>query len=247
MGITSKFFSDYLEGTRVLFENLEKLPDFKTRILDVGYDDPRLVEGRDLRTKVEESFRLYLKAAEERNSQGKIVAQKLAEVMNEYMGYVNRLRWELVAEPEMLDLLGLLGRRDRAKSLVLEQVGRFYDVAENNAQVLPRIQRLGVTVEKIQAANAGIDGYKAELAEYERLKGVCQELVERRDAEFKPLRIWVTAFVASSRVAFAENKQALEQLGIFIRNRVKSPAKKQQPEEEQQQEQQQVETPAEGT
>jgi hypothetical protein len=244
MGITSKFFSDFLEGTRVLFENLEKLPDFKTRILEFGYDDARLAEGRELRTKVEETFRLSLIAAEERNSQAKIVAQKLAVVMDEYMGYVTRLRAELAAEPELLALLGLYGRRDRAKSLVLEQVSRFFDVAANNADVFTKLQRFGVTVEKIQAANADIDAYKVELAEYERLKGVCQDLVEQRNAAFKPLRMWVTAFIASCKVAFADNKQALEQLGIFIRNRVRSASKPQEPEEEQQQ---QAEAPAEAT
>ena len=85
----------------------------------------------------------------------------------------------------------------------------------------------------------GQKGQKGQRSDYERLRGECQELVEKRHQAYVKLRDWRTPFITTCKVAYAGNLQSLERVGIFIRNRPKSRPK----EEDNAQDTQDTETP----
>jgi hypothetical protein len=222
MGYSRKSFSDYLLKTRVVFDNLEKLPELKTVLLEFGYDDARIQVGAALRTTAETLFQEHLEKRQLWQSMTATLNEKLDEAYKVFTAYVQWLRKELTGDPQSIAVLGLKGPRERRGGRFVDQSTNFYSTAINDPVLLAKLQTFGLTLEKLQAGLDLVNAYSTVYSEYKEVKGDCQRLVVDRDNAFKVLRLWMAAFVAAGRVAFKDNPQTLERLGIFVRNQPKS-------------------------
>jgi hypothetical protein len=222
---SSKTYSDYLERTRVLFANIEKHPEIKTKIAEAGYSDARLAEGSGLRKQFEDLYRLHLEKYQDRLAAYERVRDTRITARIAYGDLVNRLRVEFRTDPETRAELGLNGKRLQTKTGFIEQSTHFYNAASTHVDIQAKIQALGLTPESIQAAADTLTAYQTELEGYESLKGECQQLIVDRDQAFKTFRNWITAFTTTCRSLFRDNPQTLEKLNIFVRNsKPKKPA-----------------------
>jgi hypothetical protein len=219
MRSASKKYADYLSATRVLFANVEKYPEVKTRIAEFSYDDARLTEGKGLRTQFEDLYRLHLETYQARLAAYQRVREARTAARITYGDMVKRLRSHFRYDPEARADLGLNGDRLETRSGFLEQATHFYNAASTHADIQAKILPLGLTPEKIGEAAATLAAYQSEWEEHERLKGECQQIVVDRDLAFKVFRHWVTTFVTTCLSAFRDNPQTLEKLGVFVRNR----------------------------
>jgi hypothetical protein len=225
MSFSSTYYTRYLHNTQVTFDNLQKSPAIKERIAEYGYDDNRITEGMDLYNDVLTLFRQHLEKRQERMAMGKQLRALFRQIFAEYMGHVKRLRIELKHQPEASAELALAGKRERRWAAFIEQALNFYRSAINDAGTAGIIQGLGFTAEKMQQGLDRIETYQNQRSDYEKLKGECQRLVAERDLLFLRLRQWMAAFTATCRLAFVDNLQTLEEIGIMVRNQPRSRTK----------------------
>jgi hypothetical protein len=218
MIFSNKELEEYLLGTRVTFENVSTHTSFKAKILEFGYDENRIQEGIDKRTEAQRLFRLHIETRQKKLGLKKQLDAAFKAVYGEYSGHIYRLRKELILDQEATKLLVLDGERDRSRSGFIEMSTHFYTTALKDADVFNRIQGFGFTPEKLQSGLDGVEAFAVLNSQYERLKGECQRLLVERDEAFKDLKRWMAAFIATCRVAYKDNLQTLEEVGIFVLN-----------------------------
>ena len=228
MGYSNTYLSNYLEDTRVTFDNLPDLPEFRAVIAQHGYDDARIQQGAGFHSQSGSAHYLFLEKRQLAKAKGKEMVTLFRAMHSVYMKHVKRLKKEFAFDQDMLYQLGLVGPRDLKRAAAVVQVTNFYETAINDAGVFGKLQPLGYTAEGLDTDFKKVKEYQTARAEYEKLSGECQELVEKRDKAFKMLRAWMAAFIATCKFAFADNLQALEKAGIFILNRPRS-RKKEEP------------------
>jgi hypothetical protein len=218
MGYSNKRYSDYLTKTRVVFDNIENLPDLKAQLLEFGYDDARIQVGADLRTNAEMFFQQHLEKRQLWRSMTATVREKLGEAYTVFASYTGWLRKELADDTQAIEVLGLTGPRERNGGRFVDQSTNFYTTAISDTVLQAKLLPFGLTLEKLQAGLGLVNAYNTVYSEYMEVKGDCQRLVVERDKAFKALKSWMAAFIAAGKIAFADNPQTLEMLGIFVRN-----------------------------
>ncbi|MCP5048915.1 MAG: hypothetical protein GY940_17220 [bacterium] len=221
MSYIKQYYPEYLEYTRVLFENLEKFPNFKTQMLAQGIDDGRIQVGIGARTGAWTSHDNYMSALNERDSQLKTVEELFDKAFGSYAGLVDRLRKEFYDDPQILAELELKGGRARTIAGFIDQSSRFYGACLTKDTIVAKLGAINITPEMIQSGKDDLEAYKTARSDFDEVKGRCQSLYATREKAFKPLRAWVALFKAAAKIAFADNLQELERLKIFVRNQPK--------------------------
>ena len=219
MTYSSQFFSNYLEETRITFDNLQHFPDITSAISGFGYPEARLNLGRDFHTTFDSLSHQYLDRRQSARTKGKEMVKKFVEITARYRSHVNRLKKEFILDHEVSTQLGLTLPMDRRRAGFIVQVTSFYNKALTNPNIFEKLQLLGYTQESIEQDRRCVVEYQALRSEREKVWGECQELVEKRDKAYRDLKIWIDAFIATCKFVFAENPQMLEKIGIFILNR----------------------------
>lgn len=227
MGFSNKFYANYIQTTQGMFDKMPKFPDFLATMTGFSYEDTRIQNGKDFCTGLSELHHSYLDKRQETLSKGAEVKKKFKEVYTEYINHVMRLREELRNDPETREELSLDGTRDRSRTGFIDQSTSFY-VKTKKPEIFSKIEGFGFTMEMMENGSKGVEDYRKLRSEYERLKGECQDLVEKRHQAYVKLRDWRTAFITTCKVAYAGNLQSLERVGIFIRNRPKPRPKEEQ-------------------
>lgn len=218
MRFSNKYFSSYLQFLEGIFEKIKKFPDFLAVIADYGYDDARIQEGRGFYTDFSNYHRAYLQMRQTTLSKAKALSRMFKRVFTEYCNYVKRLRMELKSDLETGTALGVKGNRERRYSSFIDQSTNFYDMALKE-ETLPKIQTFGLTTAKLQSGLKHVEEFSKSRFDYESMRGECQELVEKRYKAYVKSRDWISAFITSCKVAYADDMQTLEKLGIFVLNR----------------------------
>ena len=98
------------------------------------------------------------------------------------------------------------------------QAKRFYANALGNADTLAGLARFGITQEQLEAAQASLDEVEVASAAKQREMGEAQKATQTRDAAVDALEDWMSDFIAIARIAFEEDAQQLEKLGIVVRS-----------------------------
>lgn len=229
MRFSNKFYSNYLQITWGIFEKIKNFLDFLAVMVDYGYDDARIQQGRDLYTGLHNYHQLYLEKRQATLSKMRAFNKMFRQVFKEYANFVKRLRTELRNDLETRTVLGVKGNRERTISGFIDQATNFYNMAMKS-ETFSKIQRFGFTLELLQIGLRHI----GELHDFhiicESMSGECQELVEKRYQAYVKLRDWMTAFITASKVAYEGNLQTLEKLGMFILNRPRPKVEDEHPE-----------------
>jgi hypothetical protein len=218
MKIIGKLDSNYLHQTRVTFTNIEKNPEIAASLVEQGYDTTKIQEGLALHSEAENAFRLLVSKKQLRLAKGSEMWQSYKELVDEYMGIVKRLKVELFSDPVARAELGVDAPRTRTVGGFIEESNHFFTTAINNAVIAAKILPLGYTPEKMQAGLTRLQAYQALRSEFEKIVGELQKLVVEKDLAFKRLRRWMAALKAACEVAFADNLQTLEEIGLFVLN-----------------------------
>lgn len=231
MGFSNKFYLNYLHRAGEIFESTGKFPEFLAIIAEYGYDAARIEHGEELFNEFAKYHYAYLEKRQDALSKLQTLKAFYKNIFKEYMDYVKRLRVELINDQETGTALGLKGERDRAKGTFLDQSTNFYYMAMK-PEIFGKIKGFGLTMEKLQNSENHVREYLDYRIAYESMDGECQELVEKRGKAYTKSREWLTAFITSCKVAYADNLQALEKIGIFILNRPRQHPVKETPETE---------------
>lgn len=226
MRFSNRFYSNYLQITWGIFEKIKNFSDFLAVIVNYGYDNARIEQGKELYNEFHNYHHLYLEKRQAALSKVKALEAQFKTVFTEYANLVKRLRTELKNDLETKTILGAKGERERSKTGFIDQAINFYNMAMK-PETFSKIQGFGITQEILKAGLQHVREFYDFRIVYESMRGECQELVEKRDQSYLKFRDWMTAFITTCKVAYAGNLQTLEKFGMFMRNRPKP-----QPEEE---------------
>lgn len=214
--------ANYLKKTRVTFKNIDKDPAIAAELEKVSYDATRLGFGKDLHTEAKDKFRELVEKRQTRLALTERLKERFKLVYTEYVNHVQRLRSELISAPDMLEELDLLGKRKSSIAGFIEQAAHLYKKTIHNTEIAAQVLPFGFTAELLTASEALFLQYQEDRDTYEKSVGELQKLKVEKDLAFKALRIWMNGLRTAARVVFAHNLQTLEEIGFFVRNKLKS-------------------------
>jgi hypothetical protein len=117
------------------------------------------------------------------------------------------------SETELWKQLGLNGKRETSLTGWLTQVNRFYQNIDRVSEVMARYN---VLPEELQQVEAKVQAIAAMRVEQNRTRSQSQQLREQRDASLLKLEKWVRNFLKIAQIAFEDNPQQLEALGLAV-------------------------------
>ncbi|MCP5053017.1 MAG: hypothetical protein GY940_37970 [bacterium] len=218
MSITSQVISSYLDSSQIVFDNIDKVPNFKETMLVVGFNDERYKDGTDSLAETQILYLNYLKKQDERKKQRVIVGDTFNDAVRELSNYRQTLRRQFYNDTQLKAELGLKGIMFRRGPRFVDQATNFYDVCKTSAYVKAKLEGIQITTEMIEESIKGIDELQEARSDFEQVKGECQSVRELRDKAFRKLKAWMGAFKKNAEYVYVDNLQELERLNIFERN-----------------------------
>jgi hypothetical protein len=213
--------SNFLYRTRVTLDNIQKSPEIAAALAEKGFTAERIQEGLTLHGAAEQVFRTLVDKKRSWLAAGAGLTGKYQDVYAEYAGYIKRLRVEFREDPETMAALELEGKRLRYIPGFIEQATHFYGKLLNDTAISAKLLVLGLSPELLQASFDRFVEYQSMRSDYEKLYGESQKLVVEKNKAFRRLRNWLRALTEAAKVAFADNLQTLEEIGLFVRNNPK--------------------------
>jgi hypothetical protein len=212
----SRSLAAKMNEARVIVTNVTTIESIKTQLLGYGYDETALGEGPLLY----EDGKLTIKERDDLfGDQLKITAaldDKALEFHILYMEHYTLAKVALKNDLELQKKLGIHEPRERRFAESIKQARKFYDGAITDPEILALLAKLGLTAEKLQSGLTLLAEVEDLDAQQEDLKGKVKLATEKRDASLEKLFDWVTDLIRICRVAFRDEPQTLERLGIKV-------------------------------
>ena len=191
-----------------------------------GYNESKLNEGKVI---LAEARNMYeQQKTDYANKYG--VSDELKKVTDEaYKAYMKTVKVARVAyEDDVNSQKRLVLDESRKKTFSgwVDQAERMYKNILTNTETKKgvsnidneSISKYGYNIEKITAEYDLIKKAKELNMKYTLNNGNSQDVTQKKDDAIKIIDKWMSSFIKIARVAFEENKQMLEQLGIVVKN-----------------------------
>ena len=183
-----------------------------------GYDEVKINKGLQICNEAENLVQINAKEYGEQYQamddfqESKLIADR---------AYINSLKIARIAfsdNTEAMKSLYLLGSRKRTFSGWLTQTKTFYANLISNDDYIAAMQNFGYSTEKLQAEQALVSLAETKNFSYNKEKGEAQQSTENRDEKIDELIDWFRSFLEIARIAFEDNPQLLEKLGIVVKS-----------------------------
>ncbi len=213
---TTSLLSEFLTESRILVENARHLPDMSAVLKDFGYTAERLDQGLALLAETEALIQKQIREYGESYAATQALTDAWAAADAVYIKTLKVARIAFGDEPGSGAALKLSGLRKQTVTGWLDQASTFY--ANLNAGFGDRLARFGYTPAKLAAEAALVEGVRQTLQAQAKESGEAQQATVVRDAKVAEFDTWVSELRAIARVAFADEPQKLEKLGIVVLN-----------------------------
>lgn len=212
--------SKFLLSAQTMIENALADEEIKQTLAAYGYTAEILTVGK----------KLYEKVAVLQNTRKREYGEQVAATaeLNEsrkqakllYMKTLKIARVALKEKVKADKAVMLYGARKRSFSSWFEQAQAFYANLICDDEFMSILSAYGYSPEKLEQEFAFINKVFAKHLIQKKETGEAQEATVIRDNALDDLIAWISDFKAVARVAFAENPQQLEKLGIVIKREV---------------------------
>ncbi len=215
---SGKIISELLSKALRIINGLIGNQSYKDRMLNQGYTDTAYQEMQDATTTAYDLSQQHLTARQLKRSKCKTTKNKLKACKANYGYYNQRIRDRYRGDDELLHKLAIPGSTESSYTGFSDQAQMFYTTALTDEDARTKLEAIGITSQAIQEGLDLLNAFRTAWEESETAKGHCQRLVEARDQAIKELRKLLNALIVSCRHEFKDTPQALEVLGIFVRN-----------------------------
>lgn len=207
-----------LENYRVALENVKTQKQIADAMLEIGYDEKVISEGRTL---LQETFKNYqnnkTEDAERSESYNHFISL-WDELDNIYTVHRKKAKVIFRNEPAVLEQLGINGKAYPTFVSWIQIVKNFYNVLSKEVELQNRLLRLKLTVQDIQNSNTKLNKLEKARADYVKEKGESQNATQLKDEAFRNIDLWMRDFYAVARIALEDNPQLLEALSKTVKN-----------------------------
>ena len=208
--------AEKMNSTRVLITNLSADENLKLGVLEFGFDEESFTFGQNKYSegilKIQAKDELYgefYKVTERIN-------EKAVEVFTIYTEDLTLARRALKGLPDLLDKLGMKTKSARTFAQRIKDARHFYMTAIADPEILEKFTKFNLTLEKLQNRLTLLEELEALDALQEDLRGKAQIATEERNRVLKELFDWAADLIAVCRIAFKDEPQTLERLGIRV-------------------------------
>jgi hypothetical protein len=210
--------AEFLQGAKTLIENADGTPSIAQALGGYGYDAARLEEGRRLWAEADAAVKKQ--ALDSGGKSGSVADQgKAWEKAN--AAYAKALKVARVAfgeDPKAIAALKLYGPRKQSLAGWLEQAGTFYANLASDSGLALRLARFGYDAAKLAAESARVEAVREKSQAKAQGTGTAQASTASRDKKLRELDVYVSELRTIARVAFYEEPQELEKLGVMALN-----------------------------
>ncbi|MCP4215134.1 MAG: hypothetical protein GY765_10775 [bacterium] len=209
----SKAYAALMQRYRTALTSAVK-PKYADRLTEFGYLPERLAEGPQLVTVTEnkdtEQAQLY--ATYTSNILGFPPLLREARDMLNYTSLL--IKAAVLNDPDNHRRLGLTEKRKYDFPSWLNQNRKLYATLLDTPEVLDRLAAMGVTPEQLQEEQQKIRNLGTLYGERATLKAAAQKATEEKDKAFQDLKTWMGDFFRVFRMAFRDDPQMMEAVGI---------------------------------
>ncbi|NIM11977.1 MAG: hypothetical protein GTO45_07655 [Candidatus Aminicenantes bacterium] len=207
-----------LRRDRVALDNTLEDPSLQGPFASYGLQLERIQGFRVVWTNAESTFHKQLSAYERQFEATRFLADIRRRAGDELTRLSEVARIALKGNVDALQALGLKGKRSKGLGKWIQQAKHFYNNALASPTILEAFARYNVTPEDLQNGLQMILEVETADTRQERAKGDAQKATEVRDAAFKELRECMSEFYRIAKLAFADDRQQLEKLGIVAKS-----------------------------
>jgi hypothetical protein len=140
------------------------------------------------------------------------------EFHKSYMRDIKFARITLMDSPATLDKIEANGERYYSTSKYIEQAKTFYNSFIDDADLLAAMAPFGYTAEHFQTQLDNVNQFNVLIENIAKEQGDAQQATKTRDALMDNLLAWTSKFKRVAFLAFEDDAQYLEKLGILVRS-----------------------------
>ena len=207
-----------LEAYRVALENVGSQEQIASQMLEMGYDDALLAEGRALLKETQEKYQMNKKEDAEQSEAYERFAKLWGEMDAAYRLHRKKAKVISRNEPGMLEKLAAVKSVPSSYVKWVQIMRSFYGELSADEALQQKVSRLKLRPEEIQTALERIELLEKARAEYLKEKGESQNATQIKEEAFARLDNWMSEFYSVARIALDDSPQLLEALGKQVRN-----------------------------
>lgn len=207
-----------LNDARVATENAQADPELQAGLAARGYEAAQLAEGAALYEAAQAAQDDYAREYAEQYDATDALTEARAAADEVYPDHVELARIAFKRDRAARQALALDGRRRRTTAGWLRQAQQFYTNALADDALQEGLARFKVTPEELAEGRDLVAAVGTADSDQEREKGEAQKAREDRDEALDALDDWMDDFRDVARVAFRDDPQQLEKLGILARS-----------------------------
>lgn len=207
-----------LDDARVATENAQADADLQAGLAARGYEAAQIAEGAALYEAAQDAQDTYAREYAEQYEATDDLAKAQTAANAVYPAHVELARIAFKRDRAAYQALALDGRRRRATAGWLRQAQQFYTNALADDALQEGLARFKVTPEELAGGRDLVAAVATADSVQEKEKGEAQKAREDRDKALDALDDWMDDFRDVARVAFRDDRQQLEKLGILARS-----------------------------
>ncbi len=209
----------FLEDYRLLFTNLEKVPEIAEQMAEYGYDEAKIAEGEALYQTAEEYHRQIHKERDEEKVSYKIFSKEFDNYWEQYRKHRRKLKVALIKHSKHWSSFKVDTTLPHSYLKRMEYMRIFYQELENpEPEIQELLTRFKLTPSIAQQGQATFEQIEQLRANYEKEKGESQQITQTKNQAFEQIADWIKDFHMVAQIALEEHPQLLESIGIFVRS-----------------------------
>ena len=186
-------------------------------LLPFGYTEAKFQEGQALYRSAQELYTQQISQQGVKAAAHQAFREAYARMNERYAAHVQIARIAFKTHIDAYQALGLRGERKAAQAARLSQAHTFYTNALSDAGFQRVLAAFGVDSTQLSAGLSAIGTANETLAAYKKASGAAQEATKNKNAAVNALRVWVNDLIALAKIAFADDPQRMEALGVVMR------------------------------
>lgn len=203
-------------------ENVMNIPEIQKKMIEHGYGETKIAEGKELHTKANS---LYLsnkdKATHSKNTWAAFNT-KWKELQAVYRMHRKKAKIAFHNERELAEQLPIKSPVPTKLADWMEQSSLFYTNIANNKDLSAALLVLKVDDTAIKKAQADYKDLEAARFLYIKAKDESQNERNKKDLALKKLANWMSLFYRTARLALADDLQLLESFDKLMPSKKRS-------------------------
>lgn len=209
---------EILEASRIALENVETNPAIKPLMEALGYNTPKIEEGKTLLNAAKTLYNQNQELDDVKNKAYQTFEDQRKTISTIYSTDRKKAKIIFKTDAVIFKELGLKGSLPRTYVKWLETVNLFYNTLNAQPTVLAKLATLLITQEHIAEQLAAINTLEEVRAAYIQTKGNSQNATKTKNIAFTKLEKYMSDFYAVARIALEGEPQLLESLGKLVRS-----------------------------